>query len=65
MNPSSHPPEPWNSFLSDLDAMADGPVRLNCIGGFVVTQLYGMDRSTADIDVVELAPPGIAATLFS
>ena len=44
--------------------MADSPVRLNCIGGFVVTQLYGLDRATADIDVIELAPPQIAATIF-
>jgi hypothetical protein len=65
MPPSKRPPEPWNSFLKDLDAMADRPVRLDCIGGFVITQLYGLDRATADIDVIELAPPDIAAAIFS
>jgi hypothetical protein len=33
-------------------------VRCDCIGGFVVTQLYGMDRATVDVDVIELAPLG-------
>ena len=42
--PSTRPPEPWDSFLKDLDAAVDAPVRLDCIGGFVVTQLYGLDR---------------------
>jgi len=65
MPPSKHPPEPWDSFLGCLDAMVDRPVRLDCIGGFVVTQLYGLDRLTADIDVIELAPPDIAAAIFS
>jgi Nucleotidyltransferase of unknown function (DUF6036) len=32
------------------------PVRLDCIGGFAVTQIYGLDRNTADMDVIELAP---------
>jgi hypothetical protein len=25
-------------------------VRLDCIGGFVVTMLYGLSRPTADVD---------------
>jgi len=52
---TKRPPEPWDSFLKDLDAAVDAPVRLDCIGGFVVTQLYGLDRPTADVDVIELA----------
>jgi hypothetical protein len=39
-----------------LDAAVDTTVRLDCIGGFVVTQLYGLERPTADVDVLELAP---------
>jgi len=31
-------------------------VRLDCIGGFVVTMLYGLGRPTADVDVLEIAP---------
>jgi len=49
-------PEPWYSFLKELDNMATVPVRLDCIGGFVVTMLYGLSRPTADVDVLEIAP---------
>ena len=33
--------EPSLSFLTDLDAALDAPADLHCIGGFVVSQLYG------------------------
>ncbi|QEE27831.1 hypothetical protein FTW19_07365 [Terriglobus albidus] len=56
MSTKTHPPEPWHSFFHDLDDAADTVVRLDCIGGFVVTQMYGLERSTADIDVIEIAP---------
>ncbi len=62
---TKRPPEPWDSFLKDLDAAVDAPVRLDCIGGFVVTQLYGLDRPTADVDVIELAPHEAAQTILS
>ncbi len=65
MRQTKHPPEPWNAFLKELDGLAASPLRLDCIGGFVVTQLYGLDRATADIDVIELAPPGVGATVVS
>lgn len=48
--------EPWRSFLRELDAVATTEVRLDCIGGFVVSQMYGLDRPTADVDVMEIAP---------
>jgi hypothetical protein len=56
MSAAKRPPEPWDAFLTDLDSAVNEPVRLDCIGGFVVTQLFGLGRATADIDVVELAP---------
>lgn len=43
----------------------DTAVRMDCIGGFVVTQLYGLERSTADVDVVELAPRDASNTLMN
>lgn len=43
------PPEPWRSFLQDLDDRLKGSVELRCLGGFVVTQLYGIGRTTSDI----------------
>lgn len=44
------PVEPWRSFLEDLDGLLKGPVELRCLGGFVVTQQYGIGRETSDID---------------
>jgi hypothetical protein len=49
-------PEPWRSFLAELDAALETEVRLDCMGGFVVTLVYGFSRPTADLDVLEIAP---------
>jgi len=49
-------PEPWLSFLRELDAAVETEVRLDCMGGFVVTMVYGFSRPTADLDVLEIAP---------
>lgn len=53
---SSQAPEPWHSFLLELDREATGETRLDCMGGFVVTLLYGLPRATADLDVLLIAP---------
>lgn len=50
------PPEPWHSFLKELDAVVAEEVHFQCMGGFVVTQLYGLKRSTGDLDVLSIAP---------
>lgn len=52
--------EPWFSFLGDLDAALESPVDLHCIGGFVVSQHYGLARETADLDVLSVIPPEAA-----
>jgi Nucleotidyltransferase of unknown function (DUF6036) len=47
----AEPLEPWRSFLGELDGQLSGPVELHCLGGFVVTQHYGLGlRETVDID---------------
>ena len=60
MCPREAIPEPWRSFLNELDRIATSTVRLDCIGGFVVTMLYGLSRPTADVDVLEIAPRAAA-----
>lgn len=55
-----HIPEPWFSFLQEIDSLATKTVRMDCIGGFVVTMLHGLDRATADVDVLEIAPRSTA-----
>ena len=49
-------PEPWLSFLSDIDASLAKDVELHCLGGFVVSVLYNLARPTADVDVVAITP---------
>jgi hypothetical protein len=54
--PLDRPAEPWLSFLTELDAQLDAPVDFHCIGGFVVSQHYGLGRETADLDVLAVIP---------
>jgi hypothetical protein len=49
-------PEPWRSFLSEIDAALEQETLFHCIGGFVITMLYGFDRTTADVDVILINP---------
>jgi hypothetical protein len=44
------PPSPWKEFLSELDEALSEPIELYCIGGFVISMLYGLMRPTADVD---------------
>jgi len=57
-------PEPWFSFLRELDAAASEEVQLDCMGGFVVTMVYGFSRPTGDLDVLEIAPPEIGRRML-
>jgi hypothetical protein len=56
MDPNKSIPEPWLSFLRELDPAVETEVRLDCMGGFVVTMVYGFSRPTADLDVPKIAP---------
>lgn len=57
--------EPWRSFLSSVDEDLQEDVALHCLGGFVVTMLYGLARSTADVDVITIAPGSVGNYLRS
>ncbi len=49
-------PKPWGAFLKDLDRELERPIELHCLGGFVMTMLYGLTRPTADVDVLAVRP---------
>lgn len=55
-------PEPWRSFLRDVDELIDndpqlaGPIEFHCVGGFVISMCYSLERTTADLDVFEVLP---------
>lgn len=59
-NPPQIPPEPWFSFLEDLHVVLEHPVDFHCFGGFIVSQLYGFARETADLDVLTVNPATIS-----
>jgi Nucleotidyltransferase of unknown function (DUF6036) len=44
--------------LNDLDHEIGEVTELHCMGGFAVVYAYGLQRATADIDVLSVAPPG-------
>jgi hypothetical protein len=45
--------EPWLSFLRELDGLLSAATELHCLGGFVISEGYGLGRATADVDVLE------------
>ena len=57
-------PEPWFSFLRELDLAVHEEVRLDCMGGLVVSLVYGFSRPTGDLDVLEIAPKEIGRSLL-
>ena len=57
-------PEPWFSFLRELDLAVHLEVRLDCMGGFVVSLVYGFFLPTGDLDVLEIAPKEISRSLL-
>jgi Nucleotidyltransferase of unknown function (DUF6036) len=61
--PSERLPEPWQSFLAEIDRAAAHTLDLHCIGGFAVTLRYGLMRPTGDIDVAEVIPSETKAWL--
>src|SRR5690349_17999895 len=50
-------PKPWGAFFNGLDGLLDQAVELHCIGGFVMTMRYELQRATADVDVFAVKPP--------
>ena len=57
------PPEPWHSFLLDIDDSLGESVVLHCLGGFVIAMLYGLPRPTVDVDCLSVTPVEKAAEL--
>jgi len=57
-------PEPWWSFLREVDGALSSPVELHCLGGFVLGALWGLPRPTADVDFVAIRPSRSADELL-
>lgn len=52
--------ELWRAFFEALDRELSGPCDLHCFGGFVLTEHYGVARSTIDVDVVDVRGADVA-----
>ena len=62
--PSNSMPEPWKSFFGEIDASLEEEVALHCLGGFVMAVLYGLDRPTADVDVLPFGSNVVSESLI-
>ncbi len=60
---SSGPPPPWDAFLDEVDAQLSTPVELHCVGGFALTTVYGVPRTTGDLDFTSVVPAQAASLL--
>ena len=49
-------PDPWLTFLRELDDSLDERVEMHCIGAFALLILTSVARPTADIDFIEAVP---------
>lgn len=56
-------PKPWPAFLKEIDTQLSQEVNLHCLGGFVLTALYGIPRFTGDLDYIEVTPRAAANEL--
>lgn len=48
-------PEPWLSFLKEIDGSIGSEVSFHCFGGFAISLLFGLPRETSDVDVLASA----------
>lgn len=54
---------PWREFLTELDDLLNEPCELHCIGGFAVVAVYGLPRSTNDLDYISLVSCNVVPDL--
>src|SRR5262245_33023562 len=57
-------PEPWLSFLREIDQGLEKPVEVHCLGAFVLMVMWDLPRATGDIDVVEVTPTDASGKLM-
>ncbi|MEQ1884975.1 MAG: DUF6036 family nucleotidyltransferase [Bryobacteraceae bacterium] len=62
-SPGTQLPEPWMCFFDDLDTLIEEPIEIHCFGGFVLIHVYGVARTTNDIDYVGLIPRPLQSKL--
>ena len=56
-------PSPWGQFLVEVNQSFSSPIEIHCSGGFVLTVLYGIPRTTSDLDYISTVPNSAAEKL--
>ena len=46
----------WERFLADFDAALSQPLEVHCLGGFILIIVYGLTRTTKDLDAISVTP---------
>lgn len=54
-------PSPWAEFISEVDQSLSIPIEIHCLGGFVLTVVYAVKRTTADVDYISIVPNSASA----
>jgi hypothetical protein len=53
---STRIPEPWRSFVREIDGALGNSTEVHCLGGFVLSVLWELPRPTGDVDFIEVRP---------
>jgi hypothetical protein len=57
--------EPWIGFLSEVDQALFRPMEVHCLGGFVLSVMWGLPRPTGDVDFIDIEPSGACSELLA
>jgi hypothetical protein len=63
--PANSISEPWKSFFTEIDNSLEEEMVLHCLGGFVMTMVYGLDRPTADVDILPVGSNAATESLMN
>lgn len=65
MSPDIHLPSPWKEFLLEVDTSLSTATEIHCLGGFVLTVVHGIPRTTSDLDYIAAIPNSVYVELES
>ena len=58
-------PDPWLTFLREVDARLEHSISLHCLGAFPLTVMWNLLRVTGDVDFIYIDPEGANSELLA
>jgi hypothetical protein len=58
-------PEPWLSFLREVDSRLEHRISVHCLGAFPLMVNWGLPRATGDVDFIYIDPAGANSELLA